>query len=95
MTFPARIGFGAWSLPPHPVFELLAFAVALALLRRSRRHDPLAAAQRSTVLIGGLAGSLLGAKGLVLLEHRALRGVLLGALITTLVNGAACFGVMR
>jgi hypothetical protein len=32
---------------------------------------------------------------LVLLEHRALRGVLLGALITTLVNGAACFGVMR
>lgn len=24
-----------------------------------------------------------------------LRGVLLGALITTLVNGAACFGVMR
>jgi phosphatidylglycerol:prolipoprotein diacylglycerol transferase len=72
MTFPVRIGFGAWSLPPHPVFELLAFAVALALLRRARRQDPLAAAQRSTVLIGGLAGALLGAKGLVLLEHRAL-----------------------
>jgi hypothetical protein len=55
MTFPVRIGFGAWRLPPRPVFELLAW----------KRRRPV------------------------------LRGVLLGALITTLVNGAACFGVMR
>lgn len=72
MSFPVMIGLGPWRLHPHPVAELLAFSMAMALVRRGRRQDPLPASTRSTVLLGGLAGALLGAKGLVLLEHRAL-----------------------
>lgn len=69
MQFPVYLEFGPWQIHPHPVFESLGYAVALRLLLWQTRADTIAFSQRSSVIVGGMVGALLGAKGLVLLQH--------------------------
>ncbi|MEO0989000.1 MAG: prolipoprotein diacylglyceryl transferase family protein [Cyanobacteria bacterium J06639_14] len=74
MEFPVYIGIGSWQIHPHPVFESLGYATALRLLLWNVRSDTIPFAQRSSVMVGGMVGALLGAKGLVLLQHLDLLG---------------------
>jgi phosphatidylglycerol---prolipoprotein diacylglyceryl transferase len=69
MTFPVYIGVGVYKLHPHLVFESLGYMVALRLLLRQVRQDTLPFIQRSSIILGGMAGAFLGAKILVLLQH--------------------------
>lgn len=69
MQFPVYLGFGSLKLHPHFVFESLGYAIALRLLLRNLKKDTLSISDRSSVVIGGLVGALLGAKVLVLLQH--------------------------
>ncbi len=69
MQFPLYIGFGAWKIHPHFLFESLAYAIAFRLLLWNVRSDTIPISQRSSVMVGGLVGALLGAKALVLLQH--------------------------
>jgi hypothetical protein len=45
------------------------YAVALRLVLRNVRKDSIAPAQRTSVIVGGMVGALLGAKALVWLQH--------------------------
>lgn len=74
MTFPVYLGFGIFKLHPHFVFEVVAYGVAMGLLRRNVSSDAIPLSQRSSVVVGGLVGALLGAKVLVLLQHIDLLG---------------------
>lgn len=69
MQFPVYLELGRWHLHPHPVFESLGYAVALRLLLWQVKTETIPFTQRSSVMVGGVVGALLGAKGLVLLQH--------------------------
>lgn len=69
MQFPFYIGLGSWKIHPHPLFESMGYAVAFCLLLRNRRSDTIPFSQRSSVIVGGMIGAFLGAKGLVFLQH--------------------------
>jgi phosphatidylglycerol:prolipoprotein diacylglycerol transferase len=69
MEFPVYLRVASIQLHPHWVFESLGYAIALRLILWNRRHDPLSASQRSSVIVGGMVGALVGAKLLVLLQH--------------------------
>lgn len=62
MQFPVYLGLGSWKIHPHFVFESLGYAIALRLLLRTLKKDTISVAQRSSVIIGGLVGALVGAK---------------------------------
>ncbi len=69
LTFPVYLG-GSLHLHPHLVFECLAYSIAFRLaLRRFKRDRRIDSAQQSLVIVGGLAGALLGSKGLAILQH--------------------------
>jgi phosphatidylglycerol---prolipoprotein diacylglyceryl transferase len=72
VKFPVYIWFGPWPLHPHPVFESLAYFLAFQLILRQVRQDSLPSSQRTSVLVGGLVGALIGSKILVLAEHWSL-----------------------
>lgn len=70
VIFPVYIWIGSWRIHPHILFEALAYAIAIRLLLGIvRRQDNIAATQRSSVIVGGMVGALVGAKLLVLLQH--------------------------
>jgi len=69
MTFPVYFWLGSLRIHPHFLFESLAYAVALRLVLRNVRKDSIASAQRTSVIVGGMVGALLGAKALVWLQH--------------------------
>ncbi len=70
MHFPVYIRLGDWQVHPHVLFESLGYAIALRLaLANFRRDTIITPTQRSSIVVGGLAGGLLGAKALVLLQH--------------------------
>jgi prolipoprotein diacylglyceryltransferase len=69
MQFPVYIGFGGWKIHPHLLFESIGYAVAFRLLLWNIRSDTIKFSQRTSVMVGGMVGALLGAKGLVLLQH--------------------------
>lgn len=70
MNFPVYIGIGALKIHPHIFFEAIAYTVALRLsLRNFRRGDQVKPTQRSSIVVGGLLGALIGAKVLVMLQH--------------------------
>lgn len=69
MNFPVYIHIGSLKLHPHIVFEAIAYTVALRLSLRNFRSDIIPATQRSSIVIGGLLGALIGTKMLVLLQH--------------------------
>lgn len=69
MEFPVYLWVGSWRIHPHFFFEALAYAIAFRLVLLNSRHDTIAKTQRSSVVVGGLVGALVGAKLLVLLQH--------------------------
>ena len=70
MQFPVYLYVGSLPIHPHFLFESLAYFTAGRLIVwNSARKDVIAPSQRSTVLIGGLLGALIGAKLLVILQH--------------------------
>lgn len=78
--FPVWIPVGRWSLHPHLVFELLAYAVGFRLYlgERRRRGDFLEDSRRWWVVAAAAGGAALGARGLYLLECPARTLGLLG-----------------
>jgi phosphatidylglycerol---prolipoprotein diacylglyceryl transferase len=69
VNFPVYIGFGAIKIHPHVFFEAIAYTVALRLSLRNFRRDSVKPTQRSSIVVGGMIGALIGAKVLVLLQH--------------------------
>jgi len=71
MTFPVYLYIGSWRIHPHFVFEVLAYAIAFRLLLRRNimKQDTITPSQRSSVIVGGMVGALVGAKFLVSLQH--------------------------
>lgn len=69
MSFPVYFWLGSVRVHPHFLFEALAYAIAFRLLLRNVRRDSIAPNQRSSVVVGGMVGALVGAKVLVLLQH--------------------------
>ncbi len=72
LTFPVYIWLGSLSIHPHILFESLAYAISFRLLLIRVRKDAIAPSQRSSVIVGGMIGALIGAKLLVGLEHLSL-----------------------
>ena len=69
MTFPVYLSIGPWQIHPHFFFESLAYAIAFRLVLLNTKKDTIAPSQRSSVIVGGMVGALIGAKALVLLQH--------------------------
>lgn len=69
MDFPVYLSIGPWKLHPHLIFEMMAYSVAFQLALRNFRRDTIAPPQRSSVVVGGLVGALVGAKVLVAIQH--------------------------
>lgn len=75
MDFPVYVSVGSWQIHPHLFFEFLAYPIAFSLLlRRKFRQHSITPSQRSSVIVGGMVGALLGSKILVLLQHIYLVG---------------------
>lgn len=69
LQFPVYFWLGSVPLHPHVVMEAIAFTVSFTISRRLKRADTIDPAQRLIVLTAALVGALLGAKGLVILQH--------------------------
>lgn len=69
MNFPVNLQLGPMQIHPHLLFEALGYTVAFQLLLRQVRRDSIAPTQRSSVVVGGMLGALIGAKVLVLLQY--------------------------
>lgn len=69
MTFPVYFSIGSFQLHPHILFESLAYAIAFRLVILNSRNDTIKPTQRTSVIVGGMVGALVGAKSLVLLQH--------------------------
>jgi prolipoprotein diacylglyceryltransferase len=70
VNFPVYFWLGSWRIHPHILFESLAYTVALRLLLLNvGKKDLIAPSQRSSVMVGGMVGALIGAKVLVGLQH--------------------------
>lgn len=75
MTFPYYIHIGALQIHPHIFFEAIAYTVTFQLLLfLSKKGDNIPFSQRTSVMVGGLIGAVLGAKILVVLNHPDLWG---------------------
>lgn len=65
MTFPVEFSVFGYSVHPHPVFEVLAYALGFQLWRFNRRLFPAADSNRDAriwIIVGALAGAALGSK---------------------------------
>ncbi len=69
MNFPIYFSIGDWRIHPHLLFESFAYAIAFRLALLNSRKDTITSSQRSSVIVGGMVGALVGAKLLVLLQH--------------------------
>jgi phosphatidylglycerol---prolipoprotein diacylglyceryl transferase len=69
MEFPVYLSIGSVKIHPHPIFESMAYFVALRLALRRFRHNPISSEKRGVIIAGGLIGGILGAKLLALLQH--------------------------
>ncbi|MER3435915.1 MAG: diacylglyceryl transferase [Leptolyngbya sp. ERB_1_1] len=69
MNFPVYIGVGAFKIHPHIFFEAIAYTIALRLSLRNFRQDAIKPTQRSSIVVAGMIGALIGAKMLVMLQH--------------------------
>ena len=95
MDFPVYLPLGPWKIHPHLLFEAIAYSVAFQLLlRHTRRGDVIPPAQRSLVMIGGLAGALVGTKLLVLLQHADVVWQNRAQLLPLLAQGKTIVGVL-
>ncbi len=95
MQFPVYLGVGVWRVHPHLLFESLAYAIALRLaLRNFRQETLISPSQRSSIVVGGLVGALLGAKVLVLLQHVDLLWQAREQFLLLLVQGKTVVGAL-
>ncbi|PSB04274.1 prolipoprotein diacylglyceryl transferase [Merismopedia glauca] len=69
MEFPVYIWLGNWRIHPHLLFESLAYATAFRLLLFNSRRGTLKDSQKTSLIVGGMVGALVGAKLLVILQH--------------------------
>jgi phosphatidylglycerol---prolipoprotein diacylglyceryl transferase len=91
MQFPLYIG----PIHPHFLFESLGYAVAFRLcLRNVRRGDGIGVSARSSVMVGGLLGALLGSKLLVVAEHFGELGSLQAGLVLFLQGKTVVGGLL-
>ena len=75
MTFPVYINIGSLHIHPHIFFEAIAYTVTFQLLLfLSKKGDKIPFSQRTSVMVGGLVGAVIGAKVLVVLNHPYLWG---------------------
>jgi phosphatidylglycerol---prolipoprotein diacylglyceryl transferase len=94
MQFPVYLGFGAWQIHPHFLFEALGYALAFRLMRRNLKADTLQFSQRVWVVLGGLIGALLGAKLLVLAQHLDLLPQNFSAWLLLFLQGKTVVGAL-
>jgi phosphatidylglycerol---prolipoprotein diacylglyceryl transferase len=94
MQFPVYLGFGAWRIHPHFLFEALGYALAFRLMRRNLKADTLQLSQRIWVVLGGLIGALLGAKLLVLAQHLDLLPHHISAWLLLFLQGKTVVGAL-
>jgi len=87
MTFPVHVRVGTFVLHPHPVFEVLAWAVGFAFYFHARRRsgDVLSAEHRLWVVVAAVLGGLAGSRLLYLVES-------LGALTGPATDPDVLFG---
>ncbi len=94
MIFPVYFWLGSLRIHPHFLFESLAYAVVLRLVLRNVRKDSIAPEQRTSVIISGILGALLGAKFLVWLQHIDLIWQNSQQLLFILVQGKTIVGAL-
>jgi len=85
---------GSCRIHPHLFFESLAYAIAFRLVLLNSRKDTIAPTQRSSVIVGGMVGALVGAKVLVLLQHIDVIGSSWERLLLLLVQGKTVVGAL-
>jgi phosphatidylglycerol---prolipoprotein diacylglyceryl transferase len=69
LQFPVYIHIGSLTIHPHIFFESLAYFISLRLILMNSKKDTILPEQRTTIIVGGFIGALIGAKLLVLLQH--------------------------
>ena len=94
MEFPVYLWIGPWQIHPHLFFESLAYAFAFRLVLLNSRKDTIAPSQRTSVIVGGMVGALVGAKVLVLLQHIDVIGSSWQRLLLLLVQGKTVVGAL-
>ena len=94
MEFPVYLWMGPWQIHPHLFFESLAYAIAFRLVLLNSRKDTIAPTQRSSVIVGGMVGALIGAKVLVLLQHIDLLWQNWQQFLLLLIQGKTIVGAM-
>lgn len=94
MEFPVYFWLGSWRIHPHFLFESLAYAIAFRLMLLNSSKDTIAPTQRSSVIVGGMVGALIGAKVLVLLQHIYLVWQNWQQFILLLIQGKTVVGAM-
>jgi len=94
VEFPVYLWIGPWQIHPHLFFESLAYAIAFRLVLLNSRKDTIAPSQRSSVIVGGMVGALVGAKVLVLLQHIDVIGSSWQRLLLLLVQGKTVVGAL-
>lgn len=97
MTFPVYFPLGPLQLHPHFVMEAIAYGVGLyvALFRRLRQEDPdLSPSQRTSISVGALAGALVGAKLLVMVQHLDVLGQDWRLFLLVILQGKTIVGAL-
>lgn len=94
MQFPVYFGIGSWRIHPHILFESLAYAIAFRLVLLNVRKDTIASTQRTSVIVGGMVGALVGAKVLVLFQHINLIWPNWERLLLLIVQGKTIVGAL-
>lgn len=94
MEFPVYIQILSWRIHPHFFFESLAYAIAFRLALFNARKDTIAPTQRTSVIVGGMVGALIGAKVLVLLQHIYLAWQNWQQFLLLLIQGKTVVGAM-
>jgi phosphatidylglycerol---prolipoprotein diacylglyceryl transferase len=94
MTFPVYFWLGSLQIHPHFLFESIAYAVAFRLVLRNVRKDSIAPSQRTSVIVGGMLGALVGAKLLVWLQHIDLLWQNPGQFLLLLLQGKTVVGAL-
>jgi prolipoprotein diacylglyceryltransferase len=94
VEFPVYLWIGPLPIHPHLFFESLAYAIAFRLVLLNSRKDTIAPTQRSSVIVGGMVGALVGAKVLVLLQHIDVIGSSWERLLLLLLQGKTVVGAL-
>lgn len=94
MEFPVYFGIGFLRIHPHLLFESLAYAIAFRLVLLNSRKDTISPSQRTSVIVGGMVGALIGAKALVLIQHIDLFWQNWQQLLLLLIQGKTIVGAL-